>query len=315
MEYKDYYTTLGVAKNASPDDIKKAYRKLAVKYHPDKNPNDKAAEEKFKEINEAYEVLSDPEKRKKYDELGSNWKQFSEAGFGHQGYGANRHGGTYYYTYQGDPSDIFGSGSGFSDFFEAFFGGGSSFGKRSQSERFSNFGFNIPGSDLSGDISISLQEAYNGTERIVDKGTEKIKVKIKPGAYDGLILRAKGKGQQGSGGKAGDLLLTVKVQKNNVFERKGDDLYMEVPVDLFTILLGGKIEIITLGGKVIVTIPEGSENGKQLRLKGKGMPVYGKAGKYGDLYVKLNVQLPTSLNEKQKDLLRQLRSTFNEKAY
>ncbi|MFN3557487.1 MAG: DnaJ C-terminal domain-containing protein [Bacteroidales bacterium] len=311
MEYKDYYKILGVDKNASQEEIKKAYRKLAVKYHPDKNPNDKTAEEKFKEINEANEVLGDPEKRKKYDELGANWKQFSEAGFGPQGFEGSRPGGRYYYRYQGDPADIFGSGSGFSDFFEAFFGGGSPFGQKRQASGFGDMGFGIPGSDLTGEISITLQEAYNGSERIVDTGTQKIKVKIKPGAYDGLLLRAKGKGQKSSSkGTAGDLLLTIRVQKHPVYERKGDDLYMDLPIDMFTAILGGKSNVITLGGQLAVNIPEGSQNGKQLRLKGKGMPVYGKTGAFGDLIVRLNVQLPKNLTPKQKDLIRQLKESM-----
>ncbi|WP_348655425.1 J domain-containing protein [uncultured Roseivirga sp.] len=317
MDYKDYYKILGVAKTASQDEIKKAYRKLAVKYHPDKNPGDKVAEEKFKEIGEANEVLSDPEKRKLYDQLGANWKQYKDAGYdpsagaGRARYSQGGPDGQYYYEFEGDPSEFFGGGgSGFSDFFESFFGGGSRKGRGfSGSGGFSGFGADIPGNDLAGEISISLQEAHTGTERIVDLGSEKIKLKIKPGAYTGLKLRAKGKGEKGRGGKAGDLFITIHVSPHPVYERKGNDLYMEAHVDLFTALLGGKQEIQTLSGRVNITIPEGMQSGKQIRLKGKGMPVYGKSS-YGDLYVKLNVKLPEKLTGEQKELIKKLKDSF-----
>jgi curved DNA-binding protein len=267
----------------------------------------------FKEIGEANEVLSDPKKRKLYDELGSNWKQYQQAGYSpganrRQQYQSNQ--GGQYYTFEGDPSEFFGGGSGFSDFFESFFGSSSGkSGKFTGSRGFDGFNANIPGSDLSGEITISLQEAFSGTERILDTGTEKLKVKIKPGAYDGLKLRVKGKGEKGRGGKDGNLYLTVKVQPNSVYERKGDDLFMEVPVDLYKALLGGKQEIQTLSGKVNIAIAEGTQNGKQLRLKGKGMPVYGKKGN-GDLYAKLIVKLPERLNAKQKELVKQIRDSL-----
>jgi len=189
MDYKDYYKVLGVEKTATQDEIKKAYRKLAVKYHPDKNAGDKKAEEKFKEVTEANEVLSDPEKRKKYDTLGANWKQYEHADFsgaGGGGYSGQR-GGQNYYEYNGDADDIFGGG-GFSDFFKSFFGGGG--GERS----YSGFQQETPGRSIEGEATITLQEAFTGTERIIDLGTEKLKVKIKPGAYEGLVLKSKGKG-------------------------------------------------------------------------------------------------------------------------
>lgn len=305
MEYKDYYNILCVSKNATQDDIKKAYRKLAVKYHPDKNSGSKAAEDKFKDIGEAYEVLKDPEKRKQYDQLGANWKQYQNAGFDHSGFNFSRGGsdGRYHYEFHGDPSDIFG-GSGFSDFFESFFGrsGRNSSGINKNSR-------DIPGDDLSGDVNISLQEAYSGTERVIDLGNEKIRVKIKPGAYDGLKLRIKGKGQKGKTGASGNLFLTVRVKSHPVYERKDDNLHMEVPVDLFTALLGGKQKIEALSGDLNIIIPEGAQNGKQLRLKGKGMPVYGKSG-YGDLIVKLDVQMPKQLTNEQKELVMKLKDSF-----
>lgn len=307
MEYKDYYQVLGVDKKATQDEIKKAYRKLALKYHPDKNPGNKNAEEKFKEISEANEVLADPEKRKQYDKLGSNWKQYQQHGFDQGPFGAGGRGRTYSYGGGTGGAEFFGD-SGFSDFFESFFGRGAG----QHYGPFGGQGFDFPPSDLTGEIPITLEEAFQGTERIVDVGGEKIKVKIKPGAYDGLTLRAKGKGQRSPSGKAGDLHLTIIVQPHPLYERKGDDLHMEAPMDLFTALLGGKQEVSTLSGKINITLKEGTQNGKVVRLKGKGMPLYGRAGHHGDLYIKLLVRLPEHLTAHQKQLLQKLRSEFQQ---
>jgi curved DNA-binding protein len=196
MEYKDYYSLLSVSKTASADEIKKAFRKLAVKYHPAKNPNNKEVEEKFKQINEAYEVLGDAEKRKKYDTLGANWKQYEQSGFSGNPVGAQNNAGAanQHFLFKDDPSEFLsGGGSVLSDFFEAFFGGMGS-GRKSKSRNpFSSAQYESQPSDLTGDVTITLQEAYTGTERIISTGTEKIKLNIKPGAYEGLQLKAKGK--------------------------------------------------------------------------------------------------------------------------
>jgi len=290
MDYKDYYAALGVSKKASQEEIKKAYRKLAVQYHPDKNPGDKKAEEKFKEITEAYEVLGDPAKRTQYDKLGANWKQYQQAGYG----------GPFTGRQKGHkPEDFF--GSGFSDFFESFFGRGR------YRNPFAHMDFDSPPGDLTAEVAITLEEAYLGTERIVDLGGEKIKVKIRPGAYDGLTLRARGKGQKSPSGQAGDLHLNIRVMPHDLYERKGNDLYMDAPVDLYTALLGGKQEVQTLSGRIYIHLKEGTQNGKVVRLKGKGMPVYGKPGQHGDLYLKLDVRLPEHLTGEQRRLLEKLR--------
>lgn len=310
MEYKDYYKVLGVDKNASQEDIKKAYRKLAVKYHPDKNVGDKQAEEQFKLINEANEVLSDPEKRKKYDQLGENWKQYeNQPGGGWSSYGGGGGQGRQY-QYEGDFSDIFGSGgSGFSDFFEAFFGrGAGSGGRRSQRET------QYKGQDFEAEVGITLEEAHHGTVRVIQVGDEKLRITIKPGVDDGQLLRVKGKGGQGSNEKyRGDLYVRIKILPHTVFSRKGDDLYAKQNIDLYTAVLGGEVMVNTISGTIKVTIPAGTPNGKTIRIKGKGMPVNEANDKFGDLYLELHILTPANLTEKEKQLFEQLRKLQHEK--
>ncbi len=292
MEYKDYYKTLGVDKNATQDEIKKAYRKLALKYHPDKNPDNKEAEAKFKEINEANDVVGDPVKRKKYDELGSNWKQYEHMG-GQPG-GGNPFGG-------GGFGGGFGGGGDFSDFFEQFFGGGGARGGGRQRAR--------KGQDLQTEFEISLEEAYHGTSRVIQLEHEKLRVSTKPGAYDEQQLRIKGKGGPGSTpATAGDLFVNVRVRPHHRFTREGDNLKTNHDIDLYTAVLGGDTLVETLTGQVKVQIPAGTQATKTVRIKGKGMPVYGKPEIFGDLYVTLKVLLPTTLTDKQKELFEQLRA-------
>jgi curved DNA-binding protein len=284
MEYKDYYKVLGVEKSATQEEIKKAYKKLAVKFHPDKNPGDKKAEDRFKEITEAYEVLGDADKRRKYDRLGANWKQYEQTGFDGFDFNIN---------------DIFGSGGGggFSDFFRQFFGGGADTGG----------GRAFKGQDLEAEANLSLEEAYQGTTRMFEVNGETIRIKIKPGVEHQQKLRIKGKGGKGSRiDLNGDLLIKISIAPHAIFERKGQDLYQEVKVDLFTAILGGKIEIKTLKGNMSINLPAESENGKTLRLKDLGMPNYNNSNEFGNLYVKINVKLPKNLSEEERQLFKKL---------
>ncbi|MFW5886950.1 MAG: DnaJ C-terminal domain-containing protein [Bacteroidota bacterium] len=310
MEYKDYYKILGVSKTASQDEIKKAYRKLAVKYHPDKNPGDKKAEDRFKELVEAFEVLKDPEKRKKYDQLGANWKQYEHAGADYQGdYGWPGFGGEgSNFRFEGDIGDIFGEAGGFSDFFRAFFGNEGNGGFRTQR--------GMKGQDLKSEMEITLEEAYHGTSRILNVNGEKLRISTKPGTYDGQELRIKGKGGQGRNrGPKGDIYIKVKIIPDAKIHRQNNDLVQEVTVDLYTAILGGKLQVDTLAGKLWIKVPKGSQNGKKFRLKGRGMPVYGKQEMNGDLYVALNIKIPESLNDEELELFKKLRSIHEKKEY
>ena len=292
MEFKDYYKILGVSKTATTDEIKKAYRKLAVKYHPDKNQGNKTAEEKFKEANEANDVLSDPEKRKKYDEVGANWKNYQDGP--PPQYGFNR--GTRQQQYSSGRFDE--DGDSFSDFFESIFG-----------NRFNGNRGRSKGDDYQSNVTISLEEAYMGTARLLEVSGEKLQIKFKPGTADEQNLRIKGKGGSGGkGGERGDIYVTVHVASHPDFERKGDDLYCEITVDLYTAILGGKTSVRTLKGPIQITIPKETEQGKALRLKGLGMPKYGSTTEFGDMYGKVKVALPKNLSKEEIELFQQLRN-------
>lgn len=309
MNYKDYYKILGVKKEASQKEIKKAYRKLAAKYHPDKNQGDKAAEEKFKEINEANEVLGNAEKRKKYDTLGSNWEAYQQGGgdwkqYAQQSRPRGGRGGGQSFTFEGDPADYFGN-SGHSSFFDMFFegGGGEGFSNQGRSQR------SQKGQSVEAEMPITLLEAYEGSKRTFELGGKKMRITIKTGAYDGQRLRLQGKGRPGvNGGAAGDLFIILKIQPDARFERIGDDLKFNATVDLYTAILGGKIAIPTMTGSVKMPIPKGSKTGKTLRLKGKGMPKYGKGKEHGNLLVQLNVALPKNLTEEEEELFKKLQT-------
>ena len=306
MEFKDYYKTLGLDKQATADDIKKAYRKLAKKYHPDKNPNDKVAEEKFKEVSEAYEVLKDPEKRKKYDTLGANWKHYQHAGGNpddwfrnfHQG----RQGGSYQFS--GSFNDLFGNIGGFSDFFESFFGGGE---RHRGTDGFANVA--QKGSDYEASLIISLEEAHKGVEKQFVVNGRTLRVKITPGIEEGKKLRLRNQGGEGrAGGEKGDLYLKIKIEKHPYFERKENDLYYDLNVDLYTAVLGGKKEVTTLDGKRInIIIPKETENGKILKVKGMGMNKPGRTDR-GDLFVRINVNIPQNLTNEEIKLFEKLKS-------
>ncbi len=310
MEFKDYYKTLGVEKNATSEEIKKAYRKLAMKFHPDRNPGDKSAEEKFKEITEANEVLSDPEKRKKYDQLGANWRNYQTAGNTNANdwfrqYSSGRQGGAP--NFSGDFGDLFGNIGGFSDFFESFFGG------RSHHSGGSIFDRAQKGIDYEANLNITLEEAYNGTERQITVDGRKLRIKIEPGTKEGLKLRLKSQGASGKhGGERGDLYLTVHILDHPFFEVSGDDLYYNLDLNLYTAVLGGKAEIKTLDGKKVkLSIPPETDNGSLLKLKNMGFPVKHNTSKRGDLYVRIIIQMPKKLSSEEKKLFEKLASLRN----
>ncbi len=302
MEYRDYYKTLGVPRSASNQEIKKAYRNLARKNHPDLNPNDKAADQKLKAINEAYEVLGDAEKRAKYDQLGSSWHH-------HQARGG-RTGGFDWSNWStgGQPGvggvnygDLFGQGGagGFSDFFNTVFGAAGSAG--------GSPGVHRPApKPLTQEVSITLAEAARGTTRRLMKSKRTLDVKIPPGAKSGTRVRIAGEGPRGPDGRPGDLYLKVRVQLDKRFERRGDNLYLKLPVDLFVAVLGGEVTVPTLSGNVSLSVPPGSQGGQTMRLRGKGMPNLTKPSKSGDLYVRLKLRVPVKLSPQEQRMWEQL---------
>ncbi|HSC27957.1 MAG TPA: DnaJ C-terminal domain-containing protein [Vicinamibacterales bacterium] len=313
MEFKDYYQTLGVAKTASNKEIKQAYRKLARKLHPDVNPGDKSAEARFKEINEAYEVLGDPDKRRKYDELGANWRLYEQAqqqgqpwpggaDFGGQGAWTIDMGGPggYRTMTEEEMRDLFGNEDPFSDFFRTFFGGGG----REQA-RAGRGPRRQKGRDIEHEVELTLEEAFHGATRRIsikqDGHTRSVDVRIPAGVKDGSRVRAAGEGEAGSnGGAAGDLYLRVRLRPHPVFERQGSDLRVKIPVPVATAVLGGEAQVPTITGSIRLKIPETTQNGQVFRLKGHGMPAVGRPGERGDLYATVEVQLPRALTPAQR---------------
>ncbi len=309
MEFKDYYQTLGLGKTASGKEIKQAYRKLARKFHPDVNPGDKASESRFKEINEAYEVLGDPEKRKKYDELGANWRQYEQAQqaggspFGDVQWGPGQQGG--YRTLNEDElRDMFGGENPFSDFFQAFFGGGGRpAGRRGRTSRTAR---PRSGRDIEEEIEMSLEEAMQGAMRrlsVKQEGhTRTVDVRIPAGVSDGSRVRVPGEGEHGAAGdRPGDLYLRIRLRADSRFERRGRDLHTQVAIPVTTAVLGGEAEVPAVGERPLrLKVPPTTQNGQVFRLKGHGMPVVGKPAERGDLYATVNVTLPRQLTPEQR---------------
>ena len=294
MAFIDYYKTLGVDSNASQDEIKKAYRKLTKRYHPDLNPGNPEAKERFQEINEANEVLSDPEKRKRYDEYGENWRHADEYESQRRQYG-NSYGGFDFGGYGGfgDFSGNTGNSSGFSDFFEQLFGKNSYHSKK--------------GKDIHATVTLSLREAAVTHRHIFNIGNEKVSINLPAGVADGQKIRLKGYGSPSPvSGERGDLYMTFNIEPDKDFTRKGNDLYTTVTTDLYTMLLGGEVTLPTLAGNVKINLKPGTQPDSRQRLRGKGFPVYRQEGTFGDLIVTFKVQLP-KLNEKQKELLLKIK--------
>ncbi len=297
MEYIDYYKVLGVTKSATEKDIKKAYRKMARKYHPDVNPNDTAAEKKFKEINEANEVLGNTEKRKKYDQYGKDWmhaEQFEKA----KAQQGSRGGGQQY-------GQDFGGGD-FSDFFESMFGGGGGFSQRGgQQARFR-------GQDLNAQLRFNLYDAFKTQKQTLTVNGKNIRLTIPAGIENGQTIKIPGHGGPGrNGGPKGDLYLKFIIDNNTSFKRDGNNLYKDVDVDLYTAILGGEITVDTFDGKAKLKIKPETQSGTKVKLKGKGFPIYKKEGQFGDLYITYNIKTPTNLSDKEKELFTQLASLKN----
>ena len=304
MEYKDYYKVLGVAKSAGADEIKKAYRKLALKFHPDKNQGNKQAEEKFKELNEAHEVLKDPEKRKRYDELGENWKAYERQGGRPADYDWNR------WTSSGRAQQgssrssgaYFGDTDQFSDFFESFFGG--DFGRRARASQRPE-----RGEDLQASLNLTLSEVNKGSEKIVDVQGQRLNLRIKAGMREGQFLRMRGKGGPGrNGSQPGDLLIQVHILKDTRFERKEDDLHTQLQINVITAVLGGPVLLHGLENDITVNIPAGSDSGKTLRLTGAGLPHFEHPEKKGDLYIQIHITVPKKLSKRERELFEELSS-------
>lgn len=301
MDYIDYYKILGVDKAATQDQIRAAYRKLARKHHPDLNQNDKEANKKFQQLNEANEVLSDPEKRKKYDQYGKDWQHAEAFEKAQQSAGARgrRPQGAYPGEGFGGASD-FEDGSGFSDFFESLFGRStSSTGNRSRGK--------FRGQDLQAELHLSLADAYKTHQQVLTINGKNIRITIPAGVENGQVIKLKGHGSPGiNKGPDGDLYITFIIEDDPRYKREGNDLYAKLTIDLYTAVLGGEATLDTFGGKIKLKIKPETQNGTIMRLKGKGFPFYKKEEQYGDLYVTLDVKLPENLPENEKALFREL---------
>lgn len=292
---KDFYRTLGISKTASDKEVKQAYRRLAKQYHPDTNPDNPQAEARFKEISEAYEVLSDSEKRSQYDQFGADFANFQ----GFQGFNQQRGG-------QNRTNVDFGNAD-FQNIMDSFFG----FGQQRSNARSQAHPRQSAGQNIEHGISIDLREAYEGTTRLITKGERQIRVNIPAGADNGTKVRLTGEGEGGfGGGKAGDLLLIVSVEADPDFERTGDNLTTEIKVNMFTALLGGEVKIPTLARPVKLKIPAGTQSGQKFRLTGKGMPKLRKKGEFGDLYARVLITVPESLTDEQQRLVEDLRKSI-----
>ena len=308
MDYKDYYKILGVERKASVQDIKKAYRKLAMKYHPDRNPGNKQAEETFKEINEAYQVLSDQEKRNRYDQLGESYSTWQRngggAGFNWQDWVSQQPRGQTSQVNMGDFQDIFGGDlGGFSDFFNSIFGG-----LGGQPRTATRMNRRQAPSSYNQVVKISFLEAYQGTERSFQVGDRRIEVKIPAGARTGTKVRVRGTAPQDQSGQHGDIILEIEVAEDNRFERQEDNLTTEASIDLLTAVLGGQVNVSTPGGNVLLTIPPGTQPGQTFRLTGRGMPHLKSPQTNGDLFARIKVQIPRQLNDQQRRLYEQLKN-------
>lgn len=294
MEFIDYYKVLGIDKNASVDDIKKAYRKLARKHHPDLNPNDEAAKQKFQQLNEANEVLSDPEKRKKYDQYGKDWQhaeEFEKANQQRQQQGSRSSSTHGNYGFEEDQD--------FSEYFNSMFGGRSGAGSRGQAK--------FRGQDFNTELKLNLIDIYKTHQQTLTVNGKNIRLTIPAGVEHGQTIKIAGYGGEGmNGGPKGDLYIMFSILNNTKFKRDGNNLNTTVDLDLYTAVLGGEITVDAFDGKVKLKVNAGTQSGTKIKLKGKGFPVYKQEGQFGDLYITYHVKIPTDLTEKQKELFREL---------
>lgn len=297
MKFIDYYKVLDISKNATADEIKKTYRKLARKYHPDLNPNDKEAQRRFQEVNEANEVLSDPEKRAKYDKYGKDWKHadaYESAGgsFSGSGYGSG--------DFQSGGFEESFNDSGFSDFFESLFGGRGAYSGSGGRVKFK-------GQDFHASLQMDIKEAFQEHKRTLDIGGKKIRLTIYAGVEDGQTIKIKSYGGPGiNGGPNGDLYLTFNISNSTPFKREGKDLFKTETIDLYTAILGGDLLVNTFNGTVKLKIKPNTQSGTKVKLKGKGFPVYKKEGEFGDLYLTYHVELPKALSKRERELFEEL---------